>query len=157
MVDRLCALADMPKPRWLSPTPICRTPSPPPQPAALLVCVTTGILRRLDAEELEGVLSHELSHVAIATSAVMTIASVLGVVAGLSHPLGLYFSGRGREPHVSAAVLLVSVGSPASSCTSSASCSPEPLSRYRELCADRYGLRSPASSSALASPGEDLR
>ena len=48
-----------------------------------VVCVTTGLLRRLEPDELEGVLAHELSHVAHRDVAVMTVASFLGVIAGL--------------------------------------------------------------------------
>ena len=51
-----------------------------------MVCVTTGMLRRLDERELEGVLAHELSHVAHRDVTVMTIASFLGVLAGLPDP-----------------------------------------------------------------------
>src|SRR5262249_35258496 len=65
MVDRLCALADMPKPRVaIADTDIPNAFATGRSPKHSVVCVTTGILRRLDNEELEGVLSHELSHVA---------------------------------------------------------------------------------------------
>ena len=55
-----------------------------------MVCATTGILRRLDTEELEGVLSHELSHVAHRDVAVMTVAVFLGVAAGLVTRFAFY-------------------------------------------------------------------
>ena len=48
-----------------------------------VICVTQGLLQRLDAKELEGVLAHEMSHVAHKDVAVMTIASFLGIVAAL--------------------------------------------------------------------------
>src|SRR3954451_12807101 len=64
-IDRLCALADMPKPR------VAIANSDVPNAFATgrnqknsMVCATTGLLRRLAPEELEGVLAHELSHVA---------------------------------------------------------------------------------------------
>ena len=59
-----------------------------------MVCVTTGILRQLDAEELEGVLAHELSHVAHRDVLVMTVASSAGIVAGML-TRGAQFGGSG--------------------------------------------------------------
>src|SRR5581483_3112563 len=67
-------------------------------PNKAVVCATTGIMRRLDTEELEGVLSYELSHVAHRDVAVMTVASFLGVVAGLITRFAFYsemFGGGG--------------------------------------------------------------
>ena len=83
-IDRLCALADMPKPRVaIADTDLPNAFATGRNPKRAVVCVTTGLLRRLDADELEGVLAHELSHVAHRDVAVMTIASFLGVLAGL--------------------------------------------------------------------------
>ena len=83
IVDRLCAIADMPKPK------VAIADSDVPNAFATgrsanraVVCATTGIMRRLDERELEGVLAHELSHVAHRDVTVMTIASFVGVLAG---------------------------------------------------------------------------
>jgi heat shock protein HtpX len=152
MIDRLCALADMPKPR----VAIANTDMPNAfatgrSPDAAVVCVTTGILRRLDADELEGVLSHELSHVAHRDVAVMTIAGFLGVAAGLFMRWGLWFGGGrnnnsngGQLPFIviwlgSIVVYLISF------------LLTRVLSRYRELCADRSGAYLTGKPSALAS------
>ena len=59
-------------------------------PKNAVVCATRGIMRRLDEPELEAVLAHELSHVAHRDVAVMTIASFLGMVAGLLTRVMLY-------------------------------------------------------------------
>src|SRR6266511_3500800 len=48
---------------------------------AAVLCVTSGLMRRLEEPEIEAVLSHELSHVAHRDVAVMTIASLLVVLA----------------------------------------------------------------------------
>ena len=65
IVDRLCALADMPKPTVaIADTDMPNAFATGRSDKRSVVCVTTGLLRRLDAEELEGVLSHELAHVA---------------------------------------------------------------------------------------------
>ena len=70
-------------------------------PDNAVVCVTTGLLRRLEPAELEGVLAHELSHVAHKDVAVITVASFLGVIAGLVVRFAFYsqlFSGgRGDQ------------------------------------------------------------
>src|ERR671925_557806 len=83
LVDRLCALADMPKPRVaIADSDMPNAFATGRNQRAAVVCVTTGIMRRLDEPELEAVLSHELSHVAHRDVAVMTIASFLGLLAG---------------------------------------------------------------------------
>ena len=91
-----------------------------------MVCATTGLLRRLEPHELEGVLAHELSHVAHRDVAVMTIASFLGILAGLMTRFGaLHAASAAAAATTTAAlpigliVMLVSVWS-----TRSASCSP---------------------------------
>ena len=87
VVDRLCALADMPKPRVaIATTDIPNAFATGRSPKSAVVCVTTGLLRRLDEPEVEAVLSHELSHVAHRDVAVMTIASGLGMIAGPADP-----------------------------------------------------------------------
>ncbi|WP_055688913.1 zinc metalloprotease HtpX [Streptomyces prasinus] len=151
-VDRVCALADMPKPR------VATADSDLPNAfatgrseASALVCVTTGLLRRLEPEELEGVLAHELSHVAHRDVAVMTIASFLGVLAGFMTRAALY-TGLGRTsrdsttalvtvliPLVSAVVYVISF------------LLTRLLSRYRELSADRSAALLTGRPSALAS------
>ena len=79
VIDRLCALADMPKPRVaIATTDIPNAFATGRSPKAAVVCATTGLLRRLDEPEVEAVLAHEISHVAHRDVAVMTIASGLG-------------------------------------------------------------------------------
>nr|MDA8341746.1 M48 family metalloprotease [Actinomycetota bacterium] len=75
VVDRLCALADMKKPRVaIADTDVPNAFATGRSPNSAVVCATTGLLRRLDEPELEAVLAHELSHVAHRDVAVMTIA-----------------------------------------------------------------------------------
>src|SRR5689334_10707145 len=81
IVDRLCALADMPKPRVaIADTDMPNAFATGRTPQRAVVCATTGIMARLDESELEGVLAHELSHVAHRDVTVMTVASVVGVL-----------------------------------------------------------------------------
>ena len=100
MIDRLCALADMPKPRvGVADTPVPNAFATGRSPERSVVCVTTGILGMLTAEELEGVLAHELSHVAHRDVLVMTVASSAGIAAGMLSQ-GARFGGLGllRRP-----------------------------------------------------------
>ena len=90
-IDRLCALADMPKPKVaIADTDIPNAFATGRSPKSAVVCATTGLMRRLDEPEIEAVLAHELSHVAHRDVAIMTIASTLGVVAGLTTRMMFY-------------------------------------------------------------------
>src|SRR4051794_36860635 len=120
IVDRLCALADMPKPQVaIADVDMPNAFATGRNPKHAVVCATTGIMRRLNTEELEGVLSHELSHVAHRDVAVMTLASFLGVLAGLITRMmfygQLFGGGRSRDNNnqntaaIMAVVMLVSV------------------------------------------------
>jgi heat shock protein HtpX len=156
IVDRLCALADMPKPRVaIADTDIPNAFATGRNPSNAVVCATTGIMRRLNAEELEGVLAHELSHVAHRDVAVMTFASFLGMVAGLITRFAFYsglFGGGRRDnrdnngaPAI-AVIMLVSILVYVLSFLLTRA-----LSRYRELSADRSGALLTGRPSALAS------
>jgi heat shock protein HtpX len=154
IVDRLCALADMPKPRVaIADVDMPNAFATGRNPKNAVVCATTGILRRLNADELEGVLSHELSHVAHRDVAVMTFASFLGVAAGLLTRMGLYsgmFGGGGRNRDNNGApvwlvIMLVSVLVYVLSFILTRT-----LSRYRELSADRSGAILTGRPGALA-------
>lgn len=152
VVDRLCAMADMPKPRVaVAETDVPNAFATGRGQRHSLVCATRGLLRRLEPEELEGVLAHELSHVAHRDVAVMTIASFLGVMAGLITRMALWtglMRGGGRNnqnllllliPLISAVVYVISF------------LLTRLLSRYRELSADRAGALLTGRPSALAS------
>jgi heat shock protein HtpX len=157
VVDRLCALADMPKPRVaIAQTDVPNAFATGRSPKAAVVCVTTGLLRRLEEPEVEAVLSHEISHVAHRDVAVMTIASGLGLIAGLLTRVMFYSElfggGRGGNNQQSNAalvemvVLLVSIIVYFVSFLLTMA-----LSRYRELAADRSGALLIGRPSLLAS------
>jgi heat shock protein HtpX len=171
MIDRLCAMADMPKPRvGVADLDIPNAFATGRSPDRAVVCVTTGILGRLSAEELEGVLAHELSHVAHRDVLVMTLASSAGIVAGMltrgAAWGGFGIFGRrnnGGAPTVVVALVVSLVVYAISFLLLRL------LSRYRELSADRAGayltMRPEALASALtkitgemaAIPQRDLR
>ncbi len=152
MVDRLCAMADMPKPRIaIADTDVPNAFATGRSPNRSVVCVTTGIVRRLEADELEGVLSHELSHIAHRDVTVMTVASFAGIVAGLLTRMVMW-SGMGRNNRdqnaalMALAVFVVSILVYVVSFLLTRA-----LSRYRELSADRTGALLTGRPSALAS------
>jgi heat shock protein HtpX len=160
MVERLCALADMPKPRvGVADTDLPNAFATGRSPERSVVVVTTGILRRLDAEELEGVLAHELSHVAHRDVLVMTVASSAGIVAGMltrGAQYGAWFGGGRRNNNsgglpIWLVVLLVSLVTYAISFLLL-----KLLSRYRELSADRSGAYLTMKPQALASALQKL-
>jgi heat shock protein HtpX len=157
VVDRLCALADMPKPKVaIATTDIPNAFATGRSPKSAVVCVTTGLLRRLDEPEVEAVLSHEISHVAHRDVAVMTIASGLGIIAGLLTRVMFYSEifGGGRNNNqggsqvalIEMIILLVSVVVYFISFLLTMA-----LSRYRELAADRSGAILIGRPSLLAS------
>src|SRR3954464_12465648 len=176
VIDRLCTLADMPKPRVaIAYTDMPNAFATGRSPHHSAVCVTTGILDRLTAEEMEGVLAHELSHVAHRDVTVMTLAASAGIAAGMltrSAQYGMFFGGGDRRgnnndnsgPPFWLVALLISLVVYAISFVLT-----RMLSRYRELCADRSGAFLTQKPSALASaltkisgeiatiPSKDLR
>jgi heat shock protein HtpX len=157
VIDRLCALADMPKPRVaIAEVDLPNAFATGRSPRRAVICVTTGLLRRLEPEELDGVLAHELSHIAHRDVAVMTVASFLGVLAGLVARVALYsgmLGGRGRRSNQDnnfvLVALLVTVVSAVVYAVSFLLI--RALSRYRELAADRAGAILTGSPAALAS------
>ncbi|MCZ4508743.1 zinc metalloprotease HtpX [Streptomyces sp. ActVer] len=153
VIDRLCATADMPKPRVaISEMDLPNAFATGRNADHAVVCVTTGLLRRLKTDELEGVLAHELSHVAHRDVAVITIASFLGVIAGLIVRFAFYsqlFGGRNRDQNTAALLAIVMAVSALVYALSFLLI--RALSRYRELAADRAAAMLTGKPSVLAS------
>ena len=152
IIDRLCTLADMPKPRvGIAQLDLPNAFATGRSPERAVVCVTTGILGKLTAEELEGVLAHELSHVAHRDVLVMTVASSAGIVAGML-TRGAQWGGFGvarRNNNGAPAFLVALLVSLVVYAVSFLLM--RLLSRYRELCADRSGAYLTLKPGALAS------
>ncbi len=141
MIERLCAMADLPKPRVaIIDTDVPNAFATGRSPKHAAVAVTRGLWQRLEPQEVEGVLAHELSHVANRDVLIMTIASFFAMLAGLLTRFGLYggmFGGGGRNRDnngvpVWLIVLLVSVVTYFLSQILILA-----ISRYREFAADR--------------------
>jgi heat shock protein HtpX len=177
IVDRLCALADMPKPR----VAIARSNMPNAFATGrnaehAVLCVTDDLMRRLDDNELEGVIAHEMSHVAHKDVQVMTAASFLAIIAALLIRFAFYGElfggggGRGRNNNQGNAALIMFALMAVSIIVYAVSfVLIRMLSRYRELSADRSGALLTGQPSALKSalvkvsgqmsriPNQDLR
>ena len=157
IVDRVCALADMPKPRVaISKTRLPNAFATGRNAEKSVLCVTTGLVDLLSPEELEGVIAHELSHVAHKDVQVMTIASFLAIIAGLLIRFSFYgelFGGGRRSNNNNGGalpILLIIMG--VSIVVYAVSfVLIRLLSRYRELAADRSGALLTGQPSALKS------
>ena len=140
MVERLCAMADLPKPKIaIMNTPVPNAFATGRSPKHAAVCVTTGLWERLEPKEVEGVLAHELSHVANRDVLVMTLASFFAMLAAMLTRFGLYFGmfggGDRRDnngPPVWLIIFAVSILVYAISFVLIRT-----ISRYREYAADR--------------------
>jgi heat shock protein HtpX len=159
IVDRLCALADMEKPRVaIAPTQMPNAFATGRNSKNSVLCVTEGMLQRefLTQQELEGVLAHELSHVAHKDVQVMTYASLLAIVAGLLVRFAFYseiFGGgrRGGGNNNQAALLIPLIMLVSALVYAISFLLIRMLSRYRELAADRSGALLTGQPSALMS------
>jgi heat shock protein HtpX len=159
IVDRICALADMPKPRIaISPTDLPNAFATGRNSEHAVLCVTQGLMRRLTPEELEGVISHEMSHVAHKDVMVMTVASFLAIIAGLLIRFSFYgelFGGGGRRGgnnnNQGALPILLIIMAVSIVVYAISFLLIRLLSRYRELAADRSGALLTGQPSALAS------
>ena len=155
IVDRLCLLANMEKPRvGVAEIDIPNAFATGRSPKHAVICATRGLMRRLSDEELEAVLAHELSHVAHRDVAVMTIASGVGMLAGLVSRIAMWstmLGGGGRGKNGQNVVLLELITMLVSIVIYViAFLLTMALSRYRELAADRSGAILIGKPSVLA-------
>ena len=156
IVDRLCLLANMEKPRvGVAEVDIPNAFATGRSPKHAVICATRGLMNRLGDEELEAVLAHELSHVAHRDVAVMTIASGVGMLAGLVSRIAMWGAilgggGRGRGGQnivlLEMATWIISLVIYVIAYMLTMA-----LSRYRELAADRSGAILIGKPSVLAS------
>ncbi|HEX2287691.1 MAG TPA: zinc metalloprotease HtpX [Gaiellaceae bacterium] len=138
MVERLSAMADLPKPRVaVVPTDVPNAFATGRSPKRSVVAVTEGLWNRLSKPEIEGVLAHELSHIGNRDVAIMTISSFFAMVAALLMRMGMFggmFGGdrdRGGPP-IWLIMFVVSLVTYAISYVLILM-----ISRYREYAADR--------------------
>src|SRR3954466_8820482 len=150
MIERLCVQADLPKPK----VAVANTRMPNAfalgrSPKNATVCATTGIMDLLTPAELEGVMAHELTHIANRDVMVMTLASFFATIAAYIVQFGFLFGGTSQDdddgPSAMVLVLVSLVLYFISFLLMQA------LSRYREFAADRGSALITGRPSALAS------
>ena len=150
MIERLCVQADLPKPK----VAVANTAMPNAfalgrSPKKATVCATTGIMELLSPAELEGVMAHELTHIANRDVMVMTLASFFATIAAYIVQFGFLFGGTSQDdddgPSAMVLVLVSLVVYFISFLLMQA------LSRYREFSADRGAALITGRPSALAS------
>jgi heat shock protein HtpX len=135
MVDKLCMQADLPKPKVaVIDTEMPNAFATGRNPKNSAVAVTTGLWSGLEPREVEGVLAHELAHIANRDVLIMTLASSFAMLAGMLTRWGAFFGGgrdRGGAP-VWLIVVAVSIVTYVLSFVLIRT-----ISRYREYAADR--------------------
>ncbi len=148
MVARLARNANLPMPKVYlieSDQPNAFATGRNPQNAA--VAATTGLLRHLSPEEVEGVMAHELAHVKNRDTLIMAFtATISGAIAMLAN-FGFLFGGRDRNAPGGAFgnILLIILAPLAAMIVQMA------ISRTREYAADRGGAEISGKPLALAS------
>ena len=154
MIERLCAMADLPKPKVaVIDTDVPNAFATGRSPKHAAVAVTTGLWRRLEPAEAEGVLAHELSHIANRDVLIMTLASFFAMLAGLLARFGLYsgmFGGGRRDNNGGAPVWLIVLAVSILTYVLSFLLI-RAISRYREFTADRGAALITGAPEALMS------
>src|SRR5687768_17078017 len=150
MIDRLCVQADLPKPN----VAVANMSMPNAfalgrSPKNATVCATTGIMELLTPAELEGVMAHELSHIANRDVMIMTIASFFATIAAYIVQFGFLFGGGSSDDEDGPGFLVLFLASMVVYAISFILI--QTLSRYREFAADRGAALITGRPSALSS------
>jgi heat shock protein HtpX len=149
LVGQLAREAELPMPRVYimdNPQPNAFATGRNPEHAA--VAVTTGLLQRLNKDELAGVLSHELGHIKHRDTLLMTITATLAGAISMLANFGFYFGGgRNNNKGVGpvGSLLLLILGPLAAGLVQMG------ISRGREYEADRIGAEISKRPLSLAS------
>ncbi|MDP9293898.1 MAG: zinc metalloprotease HtpX [Actinomycetota bacterium] len=150
MIERLCIQADLPKPRVaVADTRMPNAFALGRSPKSATVCATTGLMDLLPPAELEGVLAHELTHVANRDVLVMTLASFFATIAAYIVQFGFFFGGGGSDDDDNPSFLVLFLVSLVVYVVSFVLM--QALSRYREFAADRGAALITGRPSALSS------
>lgn len=141
IVERLAKKANLPKPRiGVVNMDVPNSFATGKGPKSSVVVVTTGIMKILEKDELEGVLSHELTHIKHRDVTVITLASLFSTIAWFvmqssmfSSMWGGYGGGRQQGGGIFLVLIVAAIVWFLSFLIISA------ISRYREFAADSGG------------------
>ncbi|GLK52830.1 MAG: zinc metalloprotease HtpX [Oceanicaulis sp.] len=149
-VEHLARRAGLPVPRVFvieSDQPNAFATGRDPNHAA--VAATTGLLARLDREEVQGVMAHELAHVKNRDTLTMTVTATLAGAIGMLANFALFFGGNNRAGLIGSIALMIFAPMAAMLVQSA-------ISRAREYEADRIGAEIMGKPMALASALEKI-
>jgi heat shock protein HtpX len=154
MIERLCVQADLPKPKIA----VVNTRMPNAfalgrSPKSATVAATTGLMEMLSPAELEGVMAHELTHVANRDVMVMTLASFFATIASYIVQFGFFFGGTSDDDENPSVLVLFLVSLSVYVISFFLMMA---LSRYREFAADRGASLITGRPSALASALQNI-
>ena len=146
MVDRLRQRAGLPMPT------VAIAPHDQPNafatgrnPENAVVCVTSGIMRLVSKEELEGVIAHELAHIKNRDMLLQTIAATMAAAISNFAFIGMFMGGNDEEGGNPIGALLMMILAPIA-----ASLIQMAISRQREFKADQVGAEISGRPLALA-------
>lgn len=151
LVRRISQKAGLPLPKvYIIPTETPNAFATGRNPSHSAVAVTEGILRILDQDELEGVLSHELSHVRnrdiLIASVVATVAGAISMLAQMAQWAAIFGGGRDRDRGNGLGLLFMAIVAPIAALLIQMA-----ISRSREYQADETGAKISHKPLALAS------
>src|SRR5215208_4575856 len=161
LIERIVARNNLSKPRVaVINTRIPNAFATGKTPKSSIVAVTTGLMDQLDAEELEGVIAHELAHIKNRDVLVLTLASLFSMMAWYLMRFGMFggmygggggmYGGHGRRGNEGGgAMLLILLVAIVTWIVSFLII--RAISRYREYVADRDGALITGKPSKLAS------
>ena len=150
LVRRTAQKAGLPMPKvYIIPTDTPNAFATGRNPSHSAVAVTEGILRILDQDELEGVISHELGHVKnrdiLISSVVATVAGAISMLAHMAQWAAIFGGGRGRDRGNGLGLLLMAIVAPLAALLIQMA-----ISRSREFQADETGAKISHKPLALA-------
>ena len=135
MVEVLAARAEIPVPTLYlmeSDQPNAFATGRNPENGA--ICITTGIVKALSADELAGVIAHEMAHIKSRDTLLMTVSATIAGAISMIAQFGLFFGGSRDRPMGGLGTILMAILAPMAAMVIQMT-----ISRTREYAADRMG------------------